>query len=151
MWEFTATIGDDSAILGRGRNSVRTWGGAYRTYQDGYILDENTVFGKSVKVRVFLMRHRGRALSRRDADGQMPLLGNLQLATTHYRGVGSVPQLELRNPNDQSAAGCIATLYYPDLERLGHGVLYFRGLESVNHEEGKQSFAQFWRCELILG
>lgn len=102
-----------------------------------------------MKVRVRFTRRYGREIPWRDVLNSTPLEGQLHLATTDYRQHGRVPHLDLTDPENTTPVGHLATLLYPELEGLGHGMIVFRGFEAIAGADGKHSYLQYWRCEVL--
>ncbi len=102
-----------------------------------------------MKAKVYLMRHRGRALPQRDVKNSKPLVGDLMLGTVNSKVWGQVQRLELLSAQSTHESNYhVATLYCPVLQMLGFDAMVFRGYESVKDGDDVMGYAQFWRCEL---
>lgn len=87
---------------------------------------------------------RGRRRSRLEIANSAPLVGELTLSTTHYRGSGNIPSLDLQARGNQTSEGHLATLYEPELVTLVGEGMRFRGIEAIDGV----GYAQEWEIAL---
>lgn len=91
------------------------------------------------------MRHHGRKLRRLEIGGAPGLAGELTFSTTHYKGSGAIPSLNLQERDNQTPQGLLAVLYEPQLVSLVGDGMRFRGIESV----AETGYVQEWMVELV--
>jgi hypothetical protein len=96
-------------------------------------------------VKVRKMRHHGRKLRRLEIGSAPSLAGELTLSTTHHKGSGAVPRLNLQERHNQTPEGLLAVLYEPQLVSLVGDGMRFRGIESV----ADTGYVQEWLIELV--
>src|SRR5437867_3203427 len=98
-----------------------------------------------MRVKLYLMRHRGRRLSWQDVVNSKPLAGDLGMYSIHHRNYGQVQVLELRDPTNQTDSGRLSTLFEPVLRDLGTNMMVFKGIERLETQDGPVGMVQEWR------
>ncbi len=95
-----------------------------------------------MKVRVFVLRRRGRRFHDRNQEG---IVGELRLhSTMHGEQMHRVAELRVHASRGSREEAVLPPLHAPELVAVGHTGLLLRGFES---SEGV-GYVQEWRCLL---
>lgn len=99
-----------------------------------------------MKVELHLVRRNGIKLPEREADGTLPLVGELKLCQRWVSATRTLPALELTAVGIQNGGGLLSVLYEPRLVGLVSCWLRFAGYEVLVFGDQKQLVVQEWRC-----
>jgi hypothetical protein len=102
-----------------------------------------------MRVRLYLLRRRGRRLPWRKVQNGPRHEGDLRVSWTNCEGADpSYQVLSLRTP-DGKCERVIPDLYEPAIVNIIYGVLILRGFERIGEGEDCLGVVQEWRCEVV--